>query len=339
MSIPVPFSILDLAHIGDNQSVQQAMAKSQAIAALAENSGYERLWLAEHHGMRGVASAATSTLLANLGAITSKIRLGAGGVMLPNHSPLVVAEQYGTLDALYPGRIDLGLGRAPGTDQKTSKALRRDLHSNVSDYPADIQLLQHYFSNDSGDAQVLAVPGAGSHVPLYLLGSSLYSAQLAGQLGLPFTFASHFAPEALFDAINIYKTNFRPSDQLDKPYIIAGVMAVVADTEEQAAYHFSSVQQQFANLRRGANAPMPAPVEDIYAHLSEAEVQTINRTLRYAVNGTPDKVESQLQNFVESTGVDELILSFPIYDDNQCLAAIQKVGDMTSVKAPASWQA
>lgn len=338
MTSPVPFSILDLAHIGDNQSVQQAMAKSQAIAVLAENSQFERLWLAEHHGMRGVASAATSTLLANLGALTQSIRLGSGGVMLPNHSPLVVAEQYGTLDALYPGRIDLGLGRAPGTDPATSNALRRDLNKNVGDYPADIQQLQRYLSDDSGDAQVLAVPGAGSHVPLYLLGSSLYSAQLAGKLGLPFSFASHFAPDALFDAINIYKMNFSPSAQLDKPYVMAGVMAVVADTDDAANYHFSSVQQQFANLRRGVNAPMPAPVHDIYNHLSQAEVQTINRTLRYAVKGTPDSVEQQLSEFIAATGVDEVILSFPVYDDKQCLESIRLVGEMHAIKAAPSWQ-
>ena len=200
----IPFSILDLAHIGEGQSAANAFEKSKAIAAEAEKQGYQRVWLAEHHGMRGVASAATAVLLAAVGQATSKIRIGSGGIMLPNHSPLVIAEQFGTLATLFPGRVDLGLGRAPGTDMATARALRRNMNASVEDYPADVMALQEYLSDDKGDNRVLAIPGAGTKVPLWLLGSSLYSAKLAGQLGLPYSFASHFAPDMLLDAISVY---------------------------------------------------------------------------------------------------------------------------------------
>ncbi|WP_137165821.1 LLM class flavin-dependent oxidoreductase [Salinimonas lutimaris] len=338
MAHPIPFSILDLAHIGQDKTVHQAVRNSQQTAQLAETQGFERVWLAEHHGMRGVASAATAVMLAGVGAATSKIRIGSGGVMLPNHSPLVIAEQFGTLDALYPGRIDLGLGRAPGTDMATARALRRDLSSNVNDYPADVQALQDYLADDSAGGPVLAVPGAGSNVPLWLLGSSLYSAQLAGKMGLPYSFASHFAPDALHDAIRIYKMNFQPSAQLQRPYVSAGVMAVVADTEEEAQYLFSSVQQQFANLRRGLNEPMPAPVDNLHGLLSAGEIHAINSTLRYAVVGTPAQVQQQLADFIADTGIDEIILSFPITDDEKCHQAIRQVGAMTEIKSAPSWQ-
>lgn len=333
----VPFSILDLAHIGEGQSVADALQHTRATAQLAEQHGFERLWLAEHHGMRGVASAATATLLSHIGAHTQQIRLGSGGIMLPNHSPLMVAEQFGTLASLYPDRIDLGLGRAPGTDPATARALRRDLHSKVETYPDDIALLQDYLDDDSAGMDVLAIPGAGTKVPLYLLGSSLYSAQLAGKLGLPFFFASHFAPEALLDAIKIYRINFRPSAQCTQPYVGAGVMTVVADSQTEALRLYTSVQQQFGLLRRGANAPMPAPVDDIYQLLSKAEVQAIDQTLRYAAVGTPEQVQQQLQKFVAHTGIDELMLSFPIHAPAASHAAIRHVGGMSDIKAAPSW--
>lgn len=338
MSQRVPFSVLDLAHIGQNQTTQHAIAQTHKMAQCAEASGFERFWLAEHHGMRGVASAATAVMLAGVGNVTSKIRIGSGGVMLPNHSPLVIAEQFGTLAAMFPGRIDLGLGRAPGTDMATAKALRRNLQASVEDYPADVAQLQAYLQDENNSMNVIAIPGAGSHVPLWLLGSSLYSAQLAGKLGLPYSFASHFAPEALHDAIRIYKMNFTASAQLSEPYVSAGVMAVVGDTNEHAQYLFSSVQQQFANLRRGSNEPMPAPVDSIEAKLQEHELAAINHTLRYAVVGDERTVEQQLSDFVAATDIDEVILSVPIYDPTLCLDAVSKIGSMTQVKAAPSWR-
>ena len=335
----VPFSILDLAHIGEGQTAADAFEKSKAIAAEAEAQGYQRLWLAEHHGMRGVASAATAVLLAAIGNATRHIRIGSGGIMLPNHSPLVIAEQFGTLATLFPGRIDLGLGRAPGTDMATAMALRRNMHASVDDYPADVQSLQAYLSDDKGGKGVIAMPGAGTRVPLWLLGSSLYSAKLAGQLGLPYSFASHFAPEMLQDAISVYRASFRPSEQLEKPFVSAGVMAVVADDEDEAARLFTSVQLQFANLRKQANKPMPAPVDHIEAVLSEYEIAAINNTLRFAITGTPQQAERQIAQFIEATGVDEMIFSFPVTDTGKCLQAIRHVGSLTSVMTKQDWAA
>jgi len=330
MSNPVPVSILDLAHVPDGGTVADAVEKSKAIAQTADKHGYQRLWLAEHHGMRGVASAATAVMLAGIGNVTKRIRIGSGGVMLPNHPPLVIAEQYGTLAALFGDRIDIGLGRAPGTDMLTARALRRD-PLTADTYADDVAELQHYLSDDDGSANVVAVPGAGSNIPLWLLGSSLYSAKLAGQMGLPYSFASHFAPDMLFDAISVYKASFRPSAQLREPYISAGVMAVVGDSDAHARHLATSVQQQFANLRRNANRPMPAPVDDIRNVLSDMEIRGIEQTLRYAAIGSKSTVENTLHRFIKATGVNELILSFPIHDGEACLSAIKAVSTMGSV--------
>lgn len=327
MASTVPLSILDLAHVPEGMSVGEALKKSKAIAQCAEAAGYKRLWLAEHHGMRGVASAATAVLLSHIGAATSTIRIGAGGVMLPNHAPLVIAEQFGTLAELYPDRVDLGLGRAPGTDMMTARALRRDIHGDAERYPQDIAELQHYFSDEQHQQGVIAVPGLGTNVPLWLLGSSLYSAKLAGQMGLPYSFASHFAPDMLFDAISLYRASFKPSEQLDKPYVSAGVMAVIGDDDKHAKYLMTSVQQQFANLRRNANQPLPKPVEDIRFALNEMEIRAINHTLRYALVGSAEEARSQLADFVKATEVDEVIVSFPIHDPALCLRAIQALAD------------
>ncbi|QJR80074.1 LLM class flavin-dependent oxidoreductase [Alteromonas pelagimontana] len=337
MSSPIPFSILDLAPLGENQTVRDAIQNTNSLAITAEKNGYHRVWLAEHHGMRAVASAATSVMLAGVGAVTDKIRIGAGGIMLPNHSPLVIAEQFGTLAAMYPDRVDLGLGRAPGTDMATARALRRNLHGDVDDYPSDVALLQDYLSDDDGSRQPVAIPGAGSKVPLWLLGSSLYSAQLAGKMGLPFSFASHFAPDMLFDAIRIYRMNFTPSAQLRQPYVSAGVMASVADDTATAAHLFTSVQQQFTNLRRSANRPIPRPVDDIHAVLSEMELHALNSTLRYAVVGNPGEAEQKLRKIIEATEIDELILSFPIHDIEQRLHAIELVGKLDGVMQKQLW--
>lgn len=336
MSARVPFSVLDLAHIGEGQSVSQAIAKSKTLAQCAEACGYQRIWLAEHHGMRGVASAATAVMLAAIGGVTRHIRIGSGGIMLPNHPPLVIAEQFGTLAALYPDRIDLGLGRAPGTDTATARALRRDLAHGADTYPADIKELQHFLDEDAGTGEVIAIPGAGTRVPIWLLGSSLYSAQLAAYMGLPYSFASHFAPEQLHDAISLYRNNFRPSRQLKEPFVSAGVMAVVAQDEAKARFLYSSVQQQFANLRRGANNPMPPPVNNISSSLSEMEIQAINATLRYAVVGTPRQASDKLQRFIAATQVDEVILSFPIAEEGACLDAVRLVSSCEAM-LPQAW--
>ncbi len=337
MSRAVPFSILDLAPVGEGQTISAAIENSKAVARCAEASGYQRLWLAEHHGMRGVASAATAVMLAAIGNETKHIRIGAGGVMLPNHAPLVIAEQFGTLAALFPGRVELGLGRAPGTDMATARALRRNLQGDVDSYPADVTELQRYFAPDDENKRLLAVPGVGSEVPLWLLGSSLYSAQLAGQMGLPFSFASHFAPDMLLDAISLYKANFKPSAQFAAPYVSAGVMASVADTQQEAEYHFTSAQLKFADLRQGANRAFPEPVNDLSAYLYENEQRMINHTLKYAVVGDKATAEAKLAHFIAATGVDEVILSFPIHDIQARLKAISLTSELTNVMLTQSW--
>ncbi|MCU7554731.1 LLM class flavin-dependent oxidoreductase [Alteromonas sp. ASW11-19] len=336
MAAPIPVSLLDLAHIGEQQSVAQAVSHSQRLAQAAEQHGFNRVWLAEHHGMRGVASAATAVMLAGIGQVTSTIRLGAGGIMLPNHPPMMIAEQFGTLEAMFPGRIDLGLGRAPGTDQATAKALRRDVAGDARRYPQDIAELQGYLGSSEHDQEVIAVPGTNSHVPLWLLGSSLYSARLAASLGLPFAFASHFAPEALQDAISLYRAEFTPSASLKEPYVMAGVMAVVADTHNEAAQRFTSVQQQFANLRRGVNAPLPSPVEDIRLALHENEIRGVNQALRFAAVGTDTQVEETLSDFVAATGVDELIVSTPAHALSANIETLAALGNMRTLFAAPS---
>ncbi|MFT4941224.1 MAG: luciferase family oxidoreductase group 1 [Paraglaciecola sp.] len=324
----LPFSILDLAPIAENSSISEALANTQTMAVKAEQCGYHRVWLAEHHAMQGVASSATAVVIGSIGAVTNKIRIGAGGIMLPNHSPLIVAEQFGTLAELFPNRVDLGLGRAPGTDMATARALRRNLNAGVEDYPKDIQELQSLLGPVQAGQNVMAIPGANTNIPLWLLGSSLYSAQLAARLGLPYTFASHFAPDQLFDAINLYKTGFRPSQQLQKPYVMAGVMAVVADTDEEAQYLFTSVQQQFVNLRRGVNRPFALPVDDMSCHWSAAEKAMVEHTLQYAIVGNKQQAQEKLTQFIENTQIDELILSVPIHNMQARLKTLEIMSDM-----------
>jgi luciferase family oxidoreductase group 1 len=310
----LPFSLLDLTPISEGKSIADALDSSRQLAVQAEKSGYHRIWLAEHHGMHGVASSATAVVLGHIAAATKTIRIGSGGVMLPNHSPLVIAEQFGTLATLFPDRVDLGLGRAPGTDMATANALRRNLQSDVDSYPADIRELQHYLGTPKEGQRIVAVPGANTHIPLWLLGSSLYSAQLAGKFGLPYSFASHFAPDQLFDAISLYRSMFEASQQSDKPYIMAGVMAVVADTDEEARYLFTSVQQQFMNMRQGANRPFAKPVDDLSQICTNADQAMLSHILRYALVGSPQTVSDKLHKFIDATEVDELIVSMPIHD-------------------------
>jgi len=330
----LPFSILDLAPIAEGSSIANALDNSRKLAIQAEKSGYRRVWLAEHHGMFGVASSATSVVLGNIAAATSRIRIGSGGVMLPNHSPLVIAEQFGTLATLYPDRIDLGLGRAPGTDMATARALRRNLNSDSDNYPKDIRELQHYLATPQAGQNIVAVPGANTHIPIWLLGSSLHSARLAGQFGLPYSFASHFAPDQLFDAISLYRASFEASAQAQKPYMMAGLMAVVADTDEEAEYLFTSVQQQFMNLRRGVNRPFARPVDDISKICTAADQGMLSNILRYAMVGSKQTVTDKLSKFIAATKVDELIVSMPIHDMAARLKSVEmlaKTGLMQAI--------
>lgn len=319
----VPFSILDLSPVADGATISQSFAASKRMAQKAEEFGYTRFWMAEHHGMPGVASAATSVILGQIGAVTKTIRIGSGGVMLPNHAPLVIAEQFGTLEALFPGRVDLGLGRAPGTDMRTAQALRRNLDAGANSFPNDVVELQQLLGTPIENQAILAVPGNNSHIPIWLLGSSLYSAQLAAMLGLPFAFASHFAPDMLLDAIAIYRDRFQPSAELDKPYVMVGVMGAVSETDEEAQYHFTSAQQQFVNLRRNVRRPFPRPVRDMDAFWSPMEKMNVEHTLRYAVVGSPATAEAQLNEFLKETQADEVIISMPIHDIEARLRSVE----------------
>lgn len=322
----VPLSILDLAPIAEGRSVSDSLAMSRRMAIAAEEHNYERFWLAEHHGMAGVASSATSVVLSHLGAATSKIRIGSGGVMLPNHSPLVIAEQFGTLAELYPGRIDLGLGRAPGTDMQTARALRRNMDASVDSYPDDVLELQRLLGD--GGQGVMAVPGRNTHVPLWMLGSSLYSSQVAAEFGLPYSFASHFAPDQLIQALTVYRRNFKASEQLAKPHTMAGVMAVVADTDEEAKYLFTSAQQQFVNLRRSRNLPFAKPVESMDEIWSPSEKHMVEHMLQYAIVGSKESVAFQLESFIDVTKVDELIVSMPVHDSEARLKSLRLMAEV-----------
>lgn len=306
------FSVLDLVPVVEGGDVPEALARASDLARHAEESGYARYWVAEHHGMPGIASAATSIVLAQAGAATRTIRIGAGGIMLPNHSPLVIAEQFGTLEALFPGRVDLGLGRAPGSDQIVARALRRDLATHPDAFPNDVVELQAYFAGESGP--VRAVPGAGANVPLWILGSSLFGAQLAAALGLPYAFASHFAPDAMDDAIAIYRERFRPSAQLAEPYVMLGFNVFVADTDAEATRLASSMQQAFVALRTGRPQKLPPPVDDYYANLAPPLRSMIDHVLMASAVGAPDTVEAAMTKFVERTKADELIFACMIHD-------------------------
>ena len=306
-------SILDLAPVTVGSTPREALRNSLDLVQHAERFGYQRYWVAEHHNMTGIASAATSVVIGYLAAGTSTIRVGSGGIMLPNHSPLTIAEQFGTLESLYPGRIDLGVGRAPGTDQLTLRALRRNPMS-ADTFPEDVQELQSFLAPARHGQAVRAVPGAGTEVPIWILGSSLFGAQLAAKLGLPYAFASHFAPEALHEALEIYRRRFEPSPQLDQPYAMAGVNVVVADTDEEAAHLFTTIQQSFANLVRGRGGQMQPPIDDIESYWTPAEKYQAARMLAYSFVGSPDTVRSGLEQFTVTTGVDELMVVTSIYD-------------------------
>ncbi|MDQ6624157.1 MAG: LLM class flavin-dependent oxidoreductase [Verrucomicrobiota bacterium] len=305
------FSVLDLSPIIEGGDAALAFRNSADLARHAEGWGYHRYWLAEHHNMPGIASAATSVVIGHVAAATTRIRVGAGGVMLPNHAPLVIAEQFGTLASLYPGRIDLALGRAPGTDQMTMRALRRSL-SGGDTFPQDVIELQTYFSDVDG--RVNAVPGRGLNVPIYLLGSSDFSAQLAAELGLPFAFASHFAPDYLQVAIQLYRRGFHPSAAQAKSHLMVGIGLYLAETEEAARRLFTSAQLMGLSLIRGEPGPLPPPVDKISDRWSSAEERAMAQRARYAVVGAPETARNRLAEILEETGADELIAVSQIYD-------------------------
>ena len=307
-----PLSVLDLAPILEGGDAGQALRNTVDLAQAAERLGYHRYWLAEHHNMAGIASAATSVVIGQVGAATRTIRIGAGGVMLPNHAPLVIAEQFGTLEALFPGRVDLGLGRAPGTDQVTAHALRRTLAGDVDAFPHDVVELMAYFGDPQPGQRVMATPGVGLKVPVWILGSSTYGAQLAAALGLPFGFASHFAPGSMMQAIEIYRARFRPSAQQATPYVMLGYNVFAAATDEEAHFLASSRTQAFLALRRGQPRPLPPPAPHV--EMSEPERAMLAHTLSCSAIGSPETVHREMTAFVQSTGADELMVTTQIFD-------------------------
>ncbi|WP_400191496.1 LLM class flavin-dependent oxidoreductase [Hymenobacter sp. B81] len=311
---PLPLSILDLAAIREGHTPADTFRHSLELAQHAERWGYRRFWLAEHHNMASIASSATSVLIGYIAGGTATIRVGSGGVMLPNHAPLIIAEQFGTLATLYPGRIDLGLGRAPGTDPLTARALRRDLQGSVDDFPQHVQELQQYLSADNRHSKVRAVPGEGLDIPIWLLGSSTYSAQLAGWLGLPFAFASHFAPTHLQAALHLYRENFRPSEHLAQPYAAACVNVIAADTDEEAQSLATSFHQLALNIIRGTSRPLQPPVPSMQGIWSEMEAEAVGQMMDYSFVGSAATVQRQLKGFVQATGISELLAVSHIYE-------------------------
>jgi luciferase family oxidoreductase group 1 len=314
----IPYSVLDLAVITEGQSPGDAIANSRDLAQHVEKWGYTRFWMAEHHNMENIASSATSVLIGHIAEATNTLRVGSGGIMLPNHSPLIIAEQFGTLASMYPDRIDLGLGRAPGTDQSTAQEIRPDRMSAVRQFPKNVQKLQQYFS-DNPDTTIQAIPGKGTNVPLWILGSSTDSAKLAAALGLPYVFASHFAPQQLKPALRIYRDNFEPSAQLDKPYVMPCINIVAADTDEQAAYLSSSMKQMFMGVVTGERNPMPPPVDDMNIVWNLQTRAAVQQMLTYSFIGSKSTIRKELTEFVDATQADEIMIASYLYDHEQRL--------------------
>ncbi|WP_240415636.1 LLM class flavin-dependent oxidoreductase [Paenibacillus periandrae] len=331
----IPISVLDLAPIVVGGTAADSFRNTLDLARHAEQWGYHRYWLAEHHNMPGIASSATSLVIGYVASGTQKIRVGSGGIMLPNHAPLVIAEQFGTLESMYPGRIDLGLGRAPGSDQPAARALRRGLGSDGNDFPELLSELRAYLDNtpEARPVGVRAIPGEGLSIPIWLLGSSGFSAQLAGHLGLPFAFASHFAPDYLLPALDLYRSSFRPSESLDKPYAMIGLNIIAADTDEEARKLATSQEQQFLNLIRGRTGPLNPPVDSMDALWNPQEEAHIRKQLSYTITGNKATVHKKLQQVLQDTGADEIIVSAQIYEHEarlrsyQYLAELVKAGD------------
>ncbi|QEE24283.1 LLM class flavin-dependent oxidoreductase [Rhodanobacter glycinis] len=331
----IPFSILDLAPVAEGADVTRSFRNTLELAQLGDRLGYTRYWLAEHHNMPGIASAATAVLIGHVAGGTSRIRVGAGGIMLPNHAPLQVAEQFGTLASLYPGRIDLGLGRAPGTDQPTMRALRR--YADAADsFPDDVLELLHYFEPAQPGQAVRAVPGAGVDVPVWLLGSSLFGARLAARLGLPYAFASHFAPDAMDAALEVYRREFQPSARLSQPYAILGINVVVADSDTEARRLFTSQQQAFINLRRGMPGLLPPPIDDIAMHGAPHERHNVDHALACAVVGASDTVEQGLAAFIARHRPDELIITANVFEHAARLRSFERIAAVRDRLATAS---
>jgi luciferase family oxidoreductase group 1 len=334
MTTMFPLSVLDLVPIRLGETAADALRNTLELAQHCDRLGFRRYWMAEHHNMTGIASAATSVVIGHVAGGTQNIRVGAGGIMLPNHSPLVIAEQFGTLASLYPDRIDLGLGRAPGTDQATMRALRRDHHS-ADTFPQDVLELQAYFEPVQPGQRIRAVPGAGLKVPLWILGSSLYGAQLAAHFGLPYSFASHFAPDALYQAMQIYRDRFEPSAQLDKPWAMPGINAVIADTDEEARRLFTSIQQRFTDMMRNQRGQLSPPIDDIETYWTPAEKAQASRMLACSFVGSPDTVQRELQRFVDQTGADELIASSAIFDQGARMRSYELLAQIGASLRPA----
>lgn len=330
----VPLSVLDLAPITEGSDAGEALSRSASLAQKAEALGYKRYWMAEHHSMPGIASAATAVALAYVGSKTSKIRIGSGGIMLPNHAPLIIAEQFGTLDALFPGRIDLGLGRAPGTDQAAGYAMRRNLSSDANQFPHDVVELMSYFRGEN--PKVRAIPGEGAKIPVYILGSSLFGAQLAAMLGLPYAFASHFAPQMMMEAIRVYRDLFEPSEQLERPYVMLGFNCFAADTDEEAAFLSTSIQQAFVALRSGAPTQLPPPRAG-YAETLPLETRAMLQNIfSCSAVGSPATVRRDVNAFIERTGADELIVTSQIYDQEARLRSYELLMEAVRESAPAN---
>ena len=326
----IPFSVLDLSPILAGGNATDAFRRTLDLAQHAERLGYERYWLAEHHNMPGIASAATSVVIGHVAGGTSRIRVGAGGIMLPNHSPLVIAEQFGTLEALYPGRIDLGLGRAPGSDQRTMAALRRD-HRSADHFPDDVLELIAYFADEHPGQMIRAVPGTGLHVPVWLLGSSTYSAQLAAALGLPFAFASHFAPDQLLAALELYRSGFQPSPYLERPHAMVGLTVIAAASDAEANRLATSLQQQVIALHRGRPILLQPPVDDMSTLWTPEERFRVEHMMRFAVVGGPDTVRAGIERFVAQTAADEVIITANIHDHDARLASYSIIADVCGV--------
>jgi luciferase family oxidoreductase group 1 len=332
----IPLSVLDLAPIVQGSTAAQAFRNTLDLARGAERWGYNRYWLAEHHGMAGIASAATAVVIGHVAGGTSRIRVGAGGIMLPNHSPLLIAEQFGTLDSLYPGRIDLGLGRAPGSDQAVSRALRRS-PAAADTFPQDVSELLAFFEPARPGQGVQAVPGSGLSVPVWILGSSLFGAQLAAAMGLPFAFASHFAPRMLSQALDVYRAEFQPSARLARPYVMLGVNVFAADTDQEARRLFTSLEQAFVNLRRGRPGPLPPPVDDYDEQLAPTDRLQIVEMLSCSAVGSPETVQAGLESFVEQTGADELMVTSQIFDHAARLRSYELTAGLPIARTAVSW--
>lgn len=322
----VPLSILELARIRTGSDARAALDHARDLAAHAENWGYQRLWVAEHHNMPGIASAATSIVIAHIAAGTKTMRIGAGGIMLPNHSPLVIAEQFGTLAHLYPGRIDLGLGRAPGTDPLTVRALRQRAGA-ADEFPQDVLELQAFLAPAGENQRIQAIPAAGTDVPLWILGSSHFGAMLAAELGLPYAFASHFAPDALISALAIYRSRFKPSEQLQKPYAMVGVNVICAESEQEARHLATTQQMSFADLARGARGLSKPPIDNIEDYWSPAEKAQAQRMLARSIIGTPDQVRAGLAALTEETAADEIMLVSDVFDQGLRLKSIRLIAE------------